>query len=41
MIVNTLTVYVKRIREKIEDNPNDPKIIETVRGIGYKIGDVC
>ena len=38
---NTLTVYVKRIREKIEDNPNDPKIIETVRGIGYKIGDVC
>lgn len=35
---NTLTVYVKRIREKIEDNPSDPKIIETVRGIGYRIG---
>lgn len=35
---NTLTVYIKRIREKIEKNPNDPKIIETVRGIGYKIG---
>lgn len=36
---NTLTVYIKRIREKIEDDPNQPKIIETVRGIGYKIGD--
>lgn len=38
---NTLTVYIKRIREKIEDNPNDPKIILTVRGIGYKIGEIC
>lgn len=38
---NTLTVYIKRIREKIEDNPNEPRIIETVRGIGYKIGDAC
>lgn len=38
---NTLTVYIKRIREKIEDNPNDPKIIITVRGIGYKIGGLC
>lgn len=38
---NTLTVYVKRIREKIEDNPNEPKIIETVRGIGYKVGGTC
>lgn len=36
---NTLTVYIKRIREKVEDNPNQPKIIETVRGIGYKIGE--
>lgn len=32
---NTLTVYIKRIREKIEDNPSDPKILKTVRGIGY------
>lgn len=37
---NTLTVYIKRIRDKIEDNPNDPKIILTVRGIGYKVGKV-
>lgn len=33
---NTLTVYIKRLREKIEDDVNDPKIIITVRGIGYK-----
>ena len=36
---NTLTVYIKRIREKIEDDVANPKIIKTVRGIGYKIGD--
>lgn len=36
---NTLTVYVKRLREKIEDDPNHPIIIETIRGVGYKIGD--
>lgn len=35
---NTLTVYIKRIREKIEDDITNPKIILTVRGIGYKIG---
>ncbi len=38
---NTLTVYIKRIREKIEDNPNEPEIIETVRGVGYKVGGSC
>jgi len=37
---NTLTVYIKRIREKIEEDPSNPKIIITVRGIGYKIGDI-
>jgi two-component system response regulator VicR len=36
---NTLTVYIKRLREKIEDNSQEPKIIITVRGIGYKVGD--
>lgn len=34
---NTLTVYIKRLREKIEDDPTEPKIILTVRGIGYKV----
>ncbi len=35
---NTLTVYIKRLREKIEDDPQNPKIIHTVRGLGYRIG---
>lgn len=34
---NTLTVYIKRIREKIEDDINNPKIVITVRGLGYKV----
>ena len=34
---NTLTVYIKRLREKIEDDPQQPTVIQTVRGIGYKI----
>ena len=34
---NTLTVYIKRIREKIEKDPNKPEIIKTVRGLGYKM----
>lgn len=36
---NTLSVYIKRLREKIEINPNEPKIIITVRGQGYMIGE--
>ena len=34
---NTLNVYMKRLREKIEDDPQNPKIIKTVRGMGYKV----
>ena len=33
---NTLTVYIKRLREKIEDDSTNPKYILTVRGVGYK-----
>ena len=33
---NTLTVYIKRLREKIEDDPQSPTLIKTVRGLGYK-----
>lgn len=36
---NTLTVYIKRLREKIEDDSQNPAIIKTVRGLGYKGGD--
>jgi DNA-binding response OmpR family regulator len=35
---NTLTVYIKRLREKLEDNMQNPEIIITVRGLGYKVG---
>lgn len=36
---NTLTVYIKRLREKVEDDPQNPEIIKTVRGLGYKLGE--
>jgi DNA-binding response OmpR family regulator len=34
---NTLTVYIKRLREKIEADPQKPVIIKTVRGLGYRM----
>lgn len=34
---NTLTVYIKRLRDKIEEEPNKPEFIKTVRGLGYVI----
>lgn len=36
---NTLTVYIKRLREKVEDDIQNPKIILTARGLGYKLGE--
>ena len=36
---NTLTVYIKRIREKIEEDPQNPRLILTVRGLGYRTGE--
>lgn len=36
---NTLTVYIKRLREKLEQDPKNPVLIKTIRGLGYKIGD--
>lgn len=34
---NTLTVYIKRLREKIEDDPQHPNYIKTIRGLGYRL----
>ena len=34
---NTLTVYIKRLREKIEPEPQNPRYIRTVRGLGYRL----
>ncbi len=36
---NTLNVYVRRLREKIEDDPSSPRVLLTVRGLGYKMAD--
>ena len=34
---NTLTVYIKRLREKIEEEPQNPILIKTLRGMGYRL----
>lgn len=34
---NTIMVHIRHIREKIEDNPSDPKLLVTVKGLGYKL----
>ncbi|KEI06226.1 transcriptional regulator [Clostridium botulinum] len=34
--INTVNVYIKRLREKIEDDSKNPMYIETVRGVGYR-----
>lgn len=36
---NTLTVYMKRLRDKIEEDPQNPEILITVRGLGYRVGE--
>jgi DNA-binding response OmpR family regulator len=34
---STVTVHVRRVREKIEDDPKEPKLIQTVWGVGYRM----
>lgn len=34
---NTLMVHIRRIREKIEDNPSNPEYLITIKGLGYKL----
>ncbi|WP_141430839.1 response regulator transcription factor [Bacillus sp. 03113] len=36
---NVINVHMRRLREKIEDDPSQPKYIQTLWGIGYKLGD--
>ena len=36
---NSITVFVRKIREKIEDNPSEPKYLLTVQRVGYKMTD--
>ena len=37
---NAVNVHISRLRNKIEDNPREPRYVITVWGIGYKLGDV-
>lgn len=37
---NVINVHMRRLREKIEDDPSKPEYIKTLWGIGYKLGDV-
>lgn len=34
---NTIMVHIRHLREKLEDNPNNPKYIITLKGLGYKL----
>lgn len=34
---NTLITHIYRLREKLEDNPRDPKLLITIKGLGYKL----
>ena len=36
---NSINVYIRRLREKVEDDPAEPSIVVTVRGLGYKVGE--
>ncbi len=38
---NTLTVYMRRLRIKVEDNPSEPQMLLTVRRMGYKWNVIC
>lgn len=34
---NSLVVHIRRLREKVEENPSKPKYIQTLRGLGYRL----
>jgi DNA-binding response OmpR family regulator len=35
--ITTVTVHIRKLREKIEKDPSEPKILETVWGVGYRL----
>lgn len=37
--MSTLAVHIRWLREKLEENPSNPKLIRTVWGVGYMLGD--
>lgn len=37
--VSTVTVHIKKIRDKVEDDPSNPTLIQTIRGVGYAVRD--
>lgn len=37
---NTLMVHISKLREKVEDNPKEPKFIKTIRGLGYRFENI-
>lgn len=34
---NTVMVHIHKLRQRIEENPGQPKLLVTVRGLGYKL----
>ena len=34
---NTVMVHIRHIREKVEDDPTTPKLLQTVKGLGYRL----
>ena len=35
--IRTVDVHIRRIREKLEDDPSSPKLLQTVWGVGYRL----
>ena len=38
---NTLAVNIRRLRQKVEDNPSEPEYIKNIRGVGYTFAKRC
>ena len=38
---NTVAVNIRRLRQKVEDNPSEPMYIKNIRGIGYTFSKRC